>query len=57
MLAIPERYPVETIFIEPKRRKSQPLMTFIHGGPHAHSPTAFSPAIAAYALQGCTYLF
>ncbi|KAH9061734.1 hypothetical protein EDB83DRAFT_871407 [Lactarius deliciosus] len=34
VLAIPERYPVETILIEPKRRKSQPLMNFIHGGPH-----------------------
>ncbi len=55
MLAIPERYPVETILIEPKRRKLQPLMTFIHGGPHTHIPTVFSPALAAYALQGCTY--
>ncbi|KAH9061743.1 hypothetical protein EDB83DRAFT_2315529 [Lactarius deliciosus] len=47
VLAIPERYPVETILIEPKRRKSQPLMTFIHGGPHVHIPTAFAPALAA----------
>ncbi|KAH9061748.1 alpha/beta-hydrolase [Lactarius deliciosus] len=54
VLAIPERYPVETILIEPKRRKSQPLMTFIHGGPHVHIPTAFAPALAAYALQGFT---
>ncbi|KAI9449663.1 alpha/beta-hydrolase [Lactarius psammicola] len=54
VLAIPERYPAETIFIEPKRRKSQPLMTFIHGGPHVHIPTVFSPALAAYALQGFT---
>ncbi|KAH9170047.1 Alpha/Beta hydrolase protein [Lactarius sanguifluus] len=35
-------------------RKSQPLMTFIHGGPHVHIPTAFAPALAAYALQGFT---
>ena len=55
MLAIPERSPTETILIEPNRRKSQPLLTYIHGGPHSLSPTAFSPAIAAYALQGCTY--
>ncbi|KAH9036678.1 alpha/beta-hydrolase [Lactarius hengduanensis] len=54
VLPIPERYPVETILIEPKRRKSQPLMTFIHGGPHVHIPTAFAPALAAYALQGFT---
>lgn len=54
VLVIPERYPVETILIEPKRRKSQPLMTFIHGGPHTNIATAFSPAIAAYALQGFT---
>ncbi|KAH8979813.1 alpha/beta-hydrolase [Lactarius hatsudake] len=54
VLAIPERYPVETILIELKRRKSQPLMTFIHGGPHVHIPTAFAPALAAYALQGFT---
>ncbi len=57
MVAIPERYPVETILVEPKRRKSQPLMTFIHGGPHAQIPTAFTPALAAFALQGCTYYF
>jgi hypothetical protein len=57
VLVIPERYPVETILIEPKRRKSQPLMTFIHGGPHTNIATAFSPAIAAYALQGCRYHF
>ena len=55
VLPIPDRYPVETIVIEPKRRKSQPLMNFIHGGPHANIPTAFAPAIAAYALQGCMY--
>ncbi|KAF8268744.1 alpha/beta-hydrolase [Lactarius quietus] len=54
VLPIPERYPTETILIEPKRRKSQPLMTYIHGGPHGQIPTAFSPAIAAYALQGFT---
>ncbi|KAH9037980.1 alpha/beta-hydrolase [Lactarius deliciosus] len=54
VLAIPERYPVETILIEPKRRKSQPLMTFIRGGPHVHIPTAFAPALAAYSLQGFT---
>ena len=57
VLPIPERYPVETILIEPKRRKSQPLLTFIHGGPHVNIATAFSPAIAAYALHGCTYHF
>ncbi|KAI0247998.1 alpha/beta-hydrolase [Lactifluus subvellereus] len=54
VLPIPGRYPVETILIEPKRRKSQPLMTVIHGGPHVQVPTAFSPTLAAYALQGFT---
>jgi acylaminoacyl-peptidase len=54
VLPIPDRFPVEVVLIEPKQRKSQPLMTYIHGGPHAQIPTAFSPALAAYALQGCT---
>ncbi|KAF8268732.1 hypothetical protein EI94DRAFT_1800038 [Lactarius quietus] len=51
-----ERYPIGTILIEPKRRKSQPLMTpgLILGGPHGQIPAAFSPAIAVYALQGFT---
>jgi len=54
ILPIPDRYPVETILIEPKRSKAQPLMTFIHGGPHGQIPTAFNPSLAAYALQGYT---
>ncbi|KAI0290150.1 alpha/beta-hydrolase [Russula brevipes] len=53
VLPIPDRYPVETILIEPSRRKAQPLMTVIHGGPHGQIPTGFAPALAAYALQGC----
>jgi hypothetical protein len=53
VLPIPDRYPVESILIEPKRRKAQPLLTVIHGGPHGQIPTAFTPAVAAYALQGC----
>lgn len=54
MLPIPDRYPAETILIEPKRRKAQPLMTIIHGGPHGQVATAFAPQFVAYALQGCT---
>ncbi|KAH9991913.1 alpha/beta-hydrolase [Russula vinacea] len=54
VLPIPDRYPVETIVIEPKRHKAQPLVTVIHGGPHGQIPTAFTPALAAYALQGYT---
>ena len=54
VLPIPDRYPVESILIEPKRHKAQPLVTVIHGGPHGQIPTAFYPAVAAYALQGCT---
>lgn len=54
VLPIPDRYPVESIVIEPKRRKAQPLVTVIHGGPHGQIPTAFTPALVAYALQGYT---
>ena len=54
MIPIPNRYPVETILIEPRRRNAQPLMTIIHGGPHGQIATAFAPAFAVYALQGCT---
>lgn len=56
VLPIPDRYPVETILVEPKRRKAQPLATVIHGGPHGQIPTAFTPSLAAYALQGCTLM-
>lgn len=41
--------------MEPKRRKAQPLMTCIHGGPHSQVSTGFFPSLAAYALQGCMY--
>ncbi|KAI0278386.1 alpha/beta-hydrolase [Russula aff. rugulosa BPL654] len=54
VIPIPDRYPVELILIEPKRRKAQPLVTVIHGGPHGQIPTAFTPAVTAYALQGYT---
>ena len=54
VIPIPNRYPVETILIEPRRRKAQPLMTIIHGGPHGQVATAFIPTFAVYALQGCT---
>ena len=54
VVPIPNRYPVETILIEPRRRNLQPLMTIIHGGPHGQVATAFAPGFAAYALQGCT---
>ena len=54
MIPIPDRYPVESILIESRRRKAQPLVTVIHGGPHGQIPTAFTPAVTAYALQGCT---
>ncbi|KAI0266234.1 alpha/beta-hydrolase [Gloeopeniophorella convolvens] len=54
ILPIPDRYPVETIVFEPKQQKSQPLLSFIHGGPHGQIPTAFAPALAAFALEGFT---
>jgi hypothetical protein len=53
VIPIPDRYPVETILIEPRRRNAQPSMTIIHGGPHGQFATAFAPAFAVYALQGC----
>jgi hypothetical protein len=53
VLPIPDRYPVESILIELKRCKAQPLVTVIHG-PHGQIPTAFTSTLAAYPLGGCT---
>ncbi|KAI0068405.1 alpha/beta-hydrolase [Artomyces pyxidatus] len=54
VLQIPNRYPTETIVVEPKSSDKRPLVTFIHGGPHGHISTEFAPMITALALQGYT---
>lgn len=58
IIAIPDRYPTETIVIrnavEPAdRRDNRPCITSPHGGPHATTTTAFSPATVALALERC----
>ena len=59
MVPIPDRFPTETILIESvsKEEGKRPLVSFIHGGPHATSLTAFSPSTVAMALQGCMYTY
>ncbi|KAI0041885.1 alpha/beta-hydrolase [Auriscalpium vulgare] len=55
IIPVPDRYPVETIVIESKAPASPPpLLTFIHGGPHGASNTAFTPSLTALALEGYT---
>ncbi|KAH7927981.1 alpha beta-hydrolase [Leucogyrophana mollusca] len=59
IIPIPNRPSVETIVIQPKRTTEEstpkPLcVTTPHGGPHATSTTAFSPATIALALEGYT---
>ncbi|KAF9449698.1 alpha/beta-hydrolase [Macrolepiota fuliginosa MF-IS2] len=56
---IPDRHPTETIVIRSVlpndlRGKNVPLVTVPHGGPHAATTTAFSPATTALVLEGYT---
>lgn len=55
------RHPTETLVIQSKKASTTPgtkpiCVTIPHGGPHATSTTAFSPATAALALEGCESL-
>ncbi|TFY73172.1 hypothetical protein EWM64_g10840 [Hericium alpestre] len=55
IIQVPDRHPVETILVKESKGISaelKPLATFIHGGPHSTSFTAFTPSVAALALQG-----
>ncbi|KIK91169.1 hypothetical protein PAXRUDRAFT_831063 [Paxillus rubicundulus Ve08.2h10] len=56
IIPIPDRYPVETIVIQSKGSTdcTPVCVTIPHGGPHASSVTAFTPAVVAYALEGFT---
>lgn len=55
IVPIPNRYPSETILVQPKTRETiPPLITFPHGGPHGTTSTTFSPATTALALEGYT---
>ncbi|KAF8064410.1 Alpha/Beta hydrolase protein [Lyophyllum atratum] len=59
VITIPDRYPTETIVIQSaiapeKVRDIRPCITIPHGGPHGTTLTAFSPAIAALALERYT---
>ncbi|KAF5376688.1 hypothetical protein D9615_007841 [Tricholomella constricta] len=59
VIAIPDRYPTETIVIQSaaapqSRRDIRPCITTPHGGPHATTTTAFSPATVALALERYT---
>ena len=57
IVPIPNRYPVETILIQPNNGNITttipPLITFPHGGPHGTTSTAFSAATIALVLEGC----
>lgn len=57
IVQIPDSYPVETILLQPAVKDASgeipPCVTYPHGGPHGTSITAFSPSIAALALEGC----
>ncbi|GLB44407.1 putative alpha beta-hydrolase [Lyophyllum shimeji] len=59
IIPIPDRYPIETIVIQSAvapqtARDIRPCVTTPHGGPHATSTTAFSPATVALALERYT---
>ncbi|KAF8882831.1 Alpha/Beta hydrolase protein [Infundibulicybe gibba] len=53
---IPNQHPTESIVIQRKNSsgKKDPCITFIHGGPHTTTTTAFTPLIVALALEGYT---
>jgi len=55
IVPIPNRYPVETILIQPNNARTiLPLITFPHGGPHGTTSTAFSAMTTALVLEGYT---
>ncbi|KAG5653150.1 hypothetical protein H0H81_002061 [Sphagnurus paluster] len=59
VIAIPDRYPTETIVIHsivpPENVQNiRPCITSPHGGPHITTTTAFTPAILALALERYT---
>ncbi|KAG2146235.1 Alpha/Beta hydrolase protein [Suillus clintonianus] len=59
VIPIGARPPTETLVIQSKKASTTPgpkpiCVTIPHGGPHASSTTAFSPATAALALEGYT---
>lgn len=58
IIPIPERFPTETIVIQPavapgNQRDTRPCITMPHGGPHGATTTAFNPANVALALEQC----
>ena len=54
IVSIPNRYPVETIVVQPKNpTKILPLITSPHGGPHSPNSVTFSPTTTALVLEGC----
>ncbi|KAG6908721.1 hypothetical protein DXG01_003566 [Tephrocybe rancida] len=60
VIKIPERFPTETIVIQSvvtpeNKRDIRPCITMPHGGPHATTITAFSPANVALALERCQF--
>lgn len=67
VLPIPGRAPTETIVLGQKAvlagNTSQngddlpPLISWLHGGPHATTTTAFNAQITGLALEGCTSNF
>ncbi|KAJ8590553.1 alpha/beta-hydrolase [Rhizopogon salebrosus TDB-379] len=59
IIPIGARPPTETLVIQSKKASARPgpkpvCVTIPHGGPHATSTTAFSPATVALALEGYT---
>ncbi|KAJ7495496.1 Alpha/Beta hydrolase protein [Mycena latifolia] len=55
VIDIPDRGRTQTVVIRPSSPESTPpCVQFIHGGPHGATTTAFSPSMAALALEGYT---
>jgi acylaminoacyl-peptidase len=57
IIPIPDRHPVESIVIRLKKRNENadvnPVITRIHGGPHAVTTTEFDAYNICLAMQGC----
>ncbi|KAF8800386.1 alpha/beta-hydrolase [Phlegmacium glaucopus] len=58
IVPIPNRFPFETILIQPNNGKNTttipPLITYPHGGPHGTTSTSFSAMTTALVLEGYT---